>query len=621
MKKFLLTTFSLILVSLPSFQAFSLDKKIHVFEIKEIEFKAEKHYDNPYVEVECWVELKGPGFNKKIYGYWDGGDKFIVRLTAINPGKWTWKSYSNQDDSGLKGKTGSFSAIKWSEKEKIENPLRRGFLKPSENGHALVYADGKPFFMLGDTWWASSTWRYPLKGIAPANNYIPKEGISFEEAISFRKKQGYNTIAMIAAYPNWKADKFPNEYKNEDNIGARQAWEKWGTKTAKDMHDEAGNVPFEKWDKSEVIADFDRLNPKYFQSLDKKLSYLNEQGFIAFLETVRRDHGPSWKKYFDWPGSFSRYVQYIIARYGAYNIIFSGIHLDWIPRDFSLSADEFNEALTHHYKKYGGLPYEQPYTTLIEVSTYKCFGHGSDAPWLTMHSVGNQPRNHGFYPILEEMFKLEPPYPAANLEPYYPGWRNHNNVDGERADMNSDRDHYFARAQMYGSVLSGGLSGHIYGTGAYDGTTTGEVRKENDRPYIWDALNYASGAQLPFLADFMLSEGQIFQSCVPAKEMLIPHKAKGAPEKGLDGWAFLLISPKKDLGFLYFENKSEIPKIIDLLPERKYMLNWFDPVKGEWLNNPISMSTDRNGVLILDQFPDKNKVSCCDWALKIKAIK
>ena len=39
-------------------------------------------------------------------------------------------------------------------------------------------------------------------------------------------------------------------------------------------------------------------------------------------------------------------MQYLIARYGAYNLIFSGIHLDWIPKDFSLTADEFNEALT-----------------------------------------------------------------------------------------------------------------------------------------------------------------------------------------------------------------------------------------------------------------------------------
>ena len=52
--------------------------------------------------------------------------------------------------------------------------------------------------------------------------------------------------------------------------------------------------------------------------------------------------------YFDFNASYARFVQYLVARYGAYNLIFSGIHLDWIPKDFSLTADEFNEALTYH---------------------------------------------------------------------------------------------------------------------------------------------------------------------------------------------------------------------------------------------------------------------------------
>ena len=67
---------------------------------------------------------------------------------------------------------------------------------------------------------------------------------------------------------------------------------------------------------------------------------------MPFLETVRRDNCPSWKAYFDFDRSYSRFVQYLVARYGAYNLVFSGIHLDWIPKDYSLTADEFNEALT-----------------------------------------------------------------------------------------------------------------------------------------------------------------------------------------------------------------------------------------------------------------------------------
>ena len=107
------------------------------------------------------------------------------------------------------------------------------------------------------------------------------------------------------------------------------------------------------------------------------MRHLSDEGFVPFFETVRRDNAPSWKRYFDFNASYARFVQYLIARYGAYNLIFSGIHLDWIPKDFSLTADEFNAALTYHHRKYGPLPFGQPYTTLIDRSTYKVFGHGA----------------------------------------------------------------------------------------------------------------------------------------------------------------------------------------------------------------------------------------------------
>lgn len=242
MNKLLLSVFAFCSFMILSVWAVS-SEKVYVFEVKEIELTAELEYSNPYKEAECWIELQGPGFNKKIYGFWDGGNRFVVRVAATTPGQWHWKSFSNPGDPGLSGKFGSFTAIAWREKEKEINPNRRGYVKPSNNGHALVHADGKPFFMLGDTWWASSTWHYPLKGITPAENYVPKEGISFEEAVSFRKRQGYNTIAMIACFPNWKVDTFPNEYINQDKIGVRQAWEKWMTPTAKDMQNENGNIP------------------------------------------------------------------------------------------------------------------------------------------------------------------------------------------------------------------------------------------------------------------------------------------------------------------------------------------------------------------------------------------
>src|SRR5210317_2234443 len=85
---------------------------VRTFEIKEIVLSAQNDYENPYKDVDCWVQLTGPDFDKRIYGFWDGGSTFKVRVAAIEEGNWSWESGSNQpDDSGLNGRTGSFSAI------------------------------------------------------------------------------------------------------------------------------------------------------------------------------------------------------------------------------------------------------------------------------------------------------------------------------------------------------------------------------------------------------------------------------------------------------------------------------------------------------------------------------
>ncbi len=127
---------------------------VHVFEIHEVVLESSGTYDNPYKEVVCWIELKGPEVIRKIYGFWNGDQEFVFRLVATQPGIWSWSSHSNQEDPGLNRQSGEFRAIAWTGDEIYENPNRRGYIRASANGHALEYADGYPFFMLGDTWWA-----------------------------------------------------------------------------------------------------------------------------------------------------------------------------------------------------------------------------------------------------------------------------------------------------------------------------------------------------------------------------------------------------------------------------------------------------------------------------------
>src|SRR6266542_1170554 len=133
---------------------------VHVWEKHEIALTSSRAYASPYTEVTVWVDLAGPGFQKRVYGFWDGGSAFRVRVVATRPGAWKWRSGSAPADPGLSGQTGSFAAIEWTEAEKQQNPLRRGFLRPTANHHALEQADGSPFFVIGDTWYSVGTNRF-----------------------------------------------------------------------------------------------------------------------------------------------------------------------------------------------------------------------------------------------------------------------------------------------------------------------------------------------------------------------------------------------------------------------------------------------------------------------------
>jgi len=596
----------------------------HVWELQEIEFQSSRHYANPYVDVQLWVELKGPGFSHRVYGFWDGGDVFRVRVVASAAGKWSWTSGSNQPgDRGLNGKSGAFTARAWSDAELRQNPNRRGFLRATANGHALQYADGTPFFMLGDTWLGAATWRLPLTGDAVPANYEPGPNLTFEQAVQWRKRQGYNSVSMIAAFPTWASDQYPATYADSKGVFYRNAWEEFGVlvgdkPTAKSMHDERGYRPFEILPNHEGLPDFDRIVPQYFQSLDRKMAYLDREGFIPILETTRRDIGPPWKAYFNFNESYSRYVQYMVARYGAYNFIFSKIHFDIYLKDLSLTADQFNQALNDHFRKFGPMPFGQPVTSLIDHSTYTTFGDAGKAPWINLHSVGNKPRDHGIYEALETLFGLAPPYPALDMEPYYTGWMHPNNVVAdERPSPNSDRDNYFSRAQMYGCVLSGGLAGHVHGTAAYDVTNSSEPA--GGRPYFWQALGYRSGSYMQWLGKFMLSEGTRYRDLLLASEDLIPRKASDSKPNGLDGWAFLMRTKDKDFGLLYFENKARQARTAGWNPGAAYRFIWFNPQTGEWHASQM-LNADARGEVQLPPFPVGGEVATVDWAAKIVAI-
>jgi hypothetical protein len=583
---------------------------VHVWEMQEITLNSKNVYNNPYTEVKVWVDLQGPGFNKRVYGFWDGNNTFKVRVTAMQPGKWSWTSGSNKSDTGLNNKKGSFDAVAWSENEKRENPLRRGFIRASANKHALIHADSTPYLAIGDTWFALPSARFKWYDDEKERPIGPEAG--FKDYVRLRKKQGFNWINIIAAFPNWKTDDSSWLLRMHDSARTtvRSAWTEFGTGSAKNMDNEGGRpffFPGKVPGYEDFFPDMDRINPEYFKALDRKIAYLNANGFVPFIEASRRDASLLWSKYYEWPGSYTRFVQYIYSRYQAFNTILGPVHLDII--DLTISPDEYTAAFKAMEQEYGPPPFDNLLSANANPSTLENWGEGS---WVTLHQIGNK-REHNFYWYLTEIFYLDTPAPALNGEPYYSGYSDPRGLGAVNyargAKGGTEKDNALCRSGQYGSFLSGGLAGHVYGAEGIWGSDIEDAAPVK----MWDAFKWRSAEEVQYLKNFAFSIGERYQDLQPMTDLVTPNRTHDV--LSYEGWAYCARTRDKNIFLLYFEDdyasKSEIrgAKLNSV-----YSAQWFNPRDGTWSNVDSigKLYSGRTGSILLNNMPRKG-----DWGLKL----
>lgn len=581
---------------------------VHVWEKQELTFTSARAFPNPYSDVLVWVELTGPGFHKRVYGFWDGGRTFRVRFVATGPGLWKWTSGSNPPDAGLDHKTGSFTAVDWTAKELQENPLRRGFLRATANGHALETADGTPFFVIGDTWWAAGTNRFRWYDDDRKRPLGPDAG--FKDYVRFRKAQGYNWINMIAAFPNWMTDGAPWHVvmNAPEKTTVRSAWLEFGTGSAKNMDNEGGRpflFPGKVPGYANMFPDVDRINPKYFDYIDRKIDYLNQQGFVPFIEVSRRDASLCWKRYYPWPDSYARFIEYIWSRYQANNVVLSPIHLDVISE--TVGPHEYLKAINDVLDKFGPPPFGTLLSANANPSTLENWGEHS---WVTLQQIGNM-REHNNYWYLTEIFHLLHPEPAINGEPYYSGYEDARGLGGHGykygAPGGTQTDARFVRSSMYGSLLSGGLGGFVYGA---EGIWGADI--EPAAPVkMWDAFQWISGTEVRYLRDFAFSIGRRYQELQPDADLVSPDKDYNL--RAYDGWAYCARTPDKQIFLAYFEKGVPRAQIRGAKLNSAYRAQWFDPRKGSWQNAGTGiLRSNQIGIIALPDFPGD-----ADWGLRL----
>jgi hypothetical protein len=195
-----------------------------------------------------------------------------------------------------------------------------------------------------------------------------------------------------------------------------------------------------------------------------------------------------------------------------------------------------------------------------------------------------------------------------NGEPYYAGYiGNHRGGYRIGAIGGTPKDDQYVRSGMYGSFLSGGFAGHVYGS---EGIWGADIAP-NAKPHMWEAFQWNSASQMKYLRVFAFSIGTRFQDLIPDPEFISPNKTQTVG--GYEGWAYSAHTADKEIVLAYFEKGCITSQVRALLPMAVYRAQWFDPREGKWLDAGEGwLQSSVSGVIQLPDFP-----ADADWGLRL----
>jgi hypothetical protein len=192
--------------------------------------------------------------------FWYEKRQWKVHFTPPTPGKWTYRTSSN--DPELNGKTGEIISVAPTANQIQSNPNYRGQLKISSNGRYFIYTDGTPLLILADCLLLGS---------------VPAKGDNFRNFLQNRKEKGFNGLNVRLAKP---------AQRNE------------------------GGSPY-------IGRSVDQLNFKYFIWVDKYMKQMWEAGFVcAFFPDFLGHHNKYSMQ------DVKDISRYLLARYSAFNILY-----------------------------------------------------------------------------------------------------------------------------------------------------------------------------------------------------------------------------------------------------------------------------------------------------------
>ena len=193
-------------------------------------FTSHKSYADPFNEVDLDVIFSKGGENWRVPAFWRGGNQWTVRFAAPTSGTYTYQLESTDKNN---------PDLNSHQAQVTLTASPRGMLRVSSNKRYFEYADGTPFYWLGDTWWTGLSDRLSWDG--------------FRKLTANRKTKGFTVVQIVAGLvPS-------NEEEAPVDPGFRN---------------EGGAV----WD-----PEFKQINPKYFDAADRRVQLLVDAGIAPAI--------------------------------------------------------------------------------------------------------------------------------------------------------------------------------------------------------------------------------------------------------------------------------------------------------------------------------------------------
>ena len=501
--------------------------------------------------------------------FWDGGNIFLVRFAPTAAGIWEWSTACPQDES-LAGLEGSLRCKEYDGDLEI---YRRGFVTVVSGNKYFTYADGTPFFYLGDTHWGMLTEEYDSPGHHAGNTGAESH---FKYIVDRRVDQGFTV------------------YQSEP-IGSRF---KLGDGTV-DQED---------------IEGFRHADGYFEYIADAGLVHANSQFF--FPSEMTRTLSAQKDK-------LEQMSRYWVARFGAWPVMWTlGQEIDndsyneqGFNNNYSYQDNPWVEVAEyiHKYDSYShplsGHQEHNVHTTVTGVGWKEEISKGRSASIFVSDEVAAR-TGHNWWAAQWGPQFIEPAEPEL-IRDYYNSTRPAVNYEGKYCGLWTQD--FGSRVQGWSAFLCG-FCGYGYGAidiwlynstfdiGApsFDGVDSISIA---DKKKPWsESIEYPSARQMGYLRSYMESFDWW---------NLVPVLCDQPEFEALSSAYAYARTDKRHVLYFFAKNELATGTIKAMEPGAEVRLEWFNPRTGETMPS-VEVTVGIDGALVLPQKPDVE-----DWTLTI----